>query len=282
MNRLIASIILLTVGLNSRAQPSTFNKVFVLGNSITLGFGTHGMAASNIESDYFYFIQQALRLSNIDAKISRSSGSAWEGGNSQERNDFIENVLPDLLQGDEDLIIVQLGDNVNSEEKRNTFTSDAKNLVAWFHNKSPNARIAWVYGWYQVPHIMPLLKSVQSQVDMDIVDISDIRFAENGIYQSAIGNIYINSDGVPDTIKDVGVAGHPGDLGMKEIASRIINQLALKEPLMIPDEEASIIKTEYYSLTGKKLHHKPKDEIVLIIEIHSDGTFRKHLELTKD
>ncbi len=267
---------------SSRSQSKDYQKVFVLGNSLTLGFGTHGMAATSVNTDYYYWVKQHLLARNESLRISRFKGVKWEAGNSEARSNFIHNTLIDLVDGDEDLIIIQLGDNVNNDEKRATFVNDAIELVQWFSDTSPDARIVWVFGWYWVTINQPLLiEAFDQSGNFEIIDITGINYADGGIYQSAIGNTYINSEGVVDTIQTAGTASHPGDLGMFEIATRIIDHLDNFSPLSekIP---YALEQEDIFSLTGKRLGEIPRNQIFIVYQKYSDGTVVKFKGLIKE
>ncbi|WP_075601953.1 chitobiase/beta-hexosaminidase C-terminal domain-containing protein [Saccharicrinis aurantiacus] len=209
----------------SQVESNSYKKVFVLGNSLTLGFGTHGMASTDINTDYYYWVQQSLVINNNDLSMNRFSGTTWETGNTTTRLSFLNNTVSKRITGDEDLIVIQLGDNVNTDERKKTLKDDAVKLINWFATKCPKAEIIWVYGWYQMSTNMPLIKTAILETEgCKLVDISQYSRKQ---YQSAIGNTYIDSNGEVATISSWGVASHPGDLGMIMIASEIINKLDL-------------------------------------------------------
>lgn len=273
---ILMTIILATQG---TAQDTAFQKVFVLGNSLTIGFGTHGMAATSPTSDYFFWVQKDLLEKNTSVVMTRAQGADWEAGNGHERTLFLSNELPKWVHGDEDLIIIQLGDNVNTEEKRATFLEDVIKLVDWFHETCPNARIVWVFGWYWESWNMPLLKEANEHNDhFEIIDITGFKYSENGRYQNAVGNTYINSDGIVDTIQSTDIATHPNDEGMLEIASRIIDHLNVQLAPNAPE----LVKAEMYSLNGSKLREIPRNQVFLLREHYADGTIKVFKNLMRD
>ena len=93
-------------------------KCLVIGNSITLGFGTHGMASSDVDTDFYYLIKEYLTGLNPNFQIERVDGRPWESCTTTEtRKTKLEEILADCLEEDTDLVIIQLGDNVNTAEK---------------------------------------------------------------------------------------------------------------------------------------------------------------------
>lgn len=61
---------------------------------------------------------------------------------------FNEQLKP-ALSANTDLVIVQLGDNINSNDKNATFGADAKKLIKNIKSVSPKATVVWVATWYQ-------------------------------------------------------------------------------------------------------------------------------------
>ncbi|WP_111307524.1 SGNH/GDSL hydrolase family protein [Confluentibacter sediminis] len=228
------------------------NKVFVLGNSLTQGFGTHGMASTDTNTDYYYWVQQAIFQKNDSISMNRFSGSTWESlTTSKKRLAFLNNSVARQIDGKEDLIIIQLGDNVNTEDKRKNLFEDAKTLLNWFLNKSPNSRILWVYGWYGVSKNMPIIQNAISEVKgCELVDISKYNKKQ---YQNIVGNTYVNKNGNIETISSNGVASHPGDLGMEMIANEIISKLSLKDSIS-EHYGSSKFTIELTSNNGNKLN----------------------------
>jgi hypothetical protein len=222
-------------GCHGESNPSkNYKKVFVLGNSLTIGFGTHGMASSDVNTDYYYWLQQTLSSKNGELVMRRFSGALWESGSngtedglSERRLSFLDSTVSKNIDGSEDLIIVQLGDNVNTSDKKKHFKEDAVVLINWFKSKCPDAKILWVYGWYNFTSNMPLLKdAIVEAGGCDLVDIS--KFATDEKYKSKIGNKYIDRNGNIMEITSTGVASHPGDLGMEMIANLILDALQIK------------------------------------------------------
>ena len=197
-------------------------KAVIIGNSLTCGFG-YGMAASDSNHDYFHYVEEFLKGKNPDVTVLRKGGSNWEGmTTSESRKQAVEGFLSEL-DGSEDLVIIQLSDNVNTEEKKATYPEDVYTMLSMFRSHCPKARIVWLAAWYGWGENYTAIESACTKLGLDLVDIRDLStLAEN---QSAIGNTYTKPDGSKDTITNGGVASHPGDLGMKRIAERVIKLL---------------------------------------------------------
>lgn len=206
---------------------SPVQKVLVVGNSITLGFGTHGMASSAVNTDYYYRVNQYLLEKNRSLEMKRIPGYAWEGGVSTEgRNRFLEETLKPELEEGCDLFIIQLGDNVNTPEKQETFANDAKELLRIVRETVPEIRILWVFGRYNLTNA-EAIKSACAEYDAEYVDISIV--SSDKKYQAELNSKYEKEDGTIGVIQDYGVASHPNDYGMQVISELIIDQLGYDE-----------------------------------------------------
>jgi len=196
------------------------NKVLVIGNSITLGFGTHGMASSSIETDYYHILENYLIEKNSNLVMNRIDGRPWENSvSSDDRMIVIDEKIKPLLDNETDLVIIQLGDNINTAEKRATYQEDSVALVQEIRNVCPGARILWVFGWYGADNVSTF-ESICERTDIEYVNIYEI--ASNPDNKSYVGAEYVDSNGVKAIISEGGVASHPGDKGMQLIAEKII------------------------------------------------------------
>ena len=200
------------------------NKAVVYGNSLTLGFGTFGMAASDSDHDWYHYVYEFLLEKNEDLEMSRYSMSSWEGmTDSDSRSEYVDTRIAETADGTEDLIIIQLSDNVNTTEKKATFAEDMYTILAQFRTACPNARIMWIAAWYNWSSNYEFIENACTDLGIDLVDIRDLSTdSEN---QSAVGNTYSSDDGTVNEITSTGVASHPGDTGMELIAERVIEVL---------------------------------------------------------
>ena len=207
--------------------PNVPEKTVILGNSLLLGMQFYGMCASSPEKDYAYYLHQAILKKNPKAVIEKIFGAPFETAETDELYDtWWENVQPrgidktvkDVFTPDVDLIIVQLGDNVNNTARVNIFEKHAERFISSVKRLSPKARIIWVMGYYNRVNTYSVLSKLSSKWSFSIVDISDLNVKEN---QSYSGAEYTLEDGSKAIVKD-GWITHPGDEGMKKIADRII------------------------------------------------------------
>ena len=206
--------------IKKKKKTSNAYKILFFGNSITNGFGGYGMAASNKYSDYCSILVQGLSSKVDSIAIMRIKGNKWEGlSDGIERLSFLDKEVIKNIDGDENLIVIQLGDNINTLERRKSFFNDSKVLIDWFRDKCPNAKILWVYGWYNTIHNMPLLRKVMiSNTECQLVDISSLNNITN---QNCVGSIYKRKER-SIIILSKGVASHPNNIGMKIIADKIM------------------------------------------------------------
>ena len=210
--------------------PNVPKKTVVLGNSLLLGMQFYGMCASGPEKDYAYYLQKAIAEKEPEAVIEKILGAPFEASETDELYDaWWENVqnrgtkkaVKDVFDTDVDLIIVQLGDNVNNTARVNIFEKHAERFISSVKKLSPKARIIWVMGYYNRANTYHILSKLGLKWNFSIVDISDLNIEEN---QSYSGAEYTLEDGSKAIVKD-GWITHPGDIGMKKIADRIIEAI---------------------------------------------------------
>ncbi|MDT2771822.1 SGNH/GDSL hydrolase family protein [Enterococcus pseudoavium] len=195
----------------------------VFGNSLTLGFETFGMAASNSKKDFSARLLEIIRKKDANASLYREYMSLWEAQTTSEsRRELMEKMV---FSGNEDLVVVQLGDNVNDDDNRATFEADARTLVDYISVKAPKAKLVWVNGWYNTNFVHPILEELAKNTKMSLIDIRDLSVPSEN--KSEIGNVWTKDDGTEVIITNAGVASHPGDVGMERIAERIAASLGI-------------------------------------------------------
>lgn len=207
----------------SKTMHDVPKKGVVFGNSITLGFGTHGMASSDIDTDYYYIVDQYIKSKNPNYEMKRIAGNDWENGtDSDKRSEIFSNEFEAYLDSEVDIVIIQLGDNVSSEGELESFQVDCELLLKKISDKAPNARIIWVFGRYHLKN-KGIIENACNLYGAEFVDVSII--STDSKYMANIGDIYIDKNGNMKEIEKEGVASHPNDLGMRTIAELIIETL---------------------------------------------------------
>ena len=206
---------------NLSTVSSVPNKVAVFGNSIL----SHpwlqgmGMAASAPDKDYFSLVKNYILSKNPSASVVRGNGADWESEPSKRREVF-DTKMKQSLSADTDIVILQFGDNLNTDEKRKNLETDIPNLVSWIRSVSPRALIYWVGIYYASPDFLERVKRICAPLGVTFVDI--YKYSKDAIYKSEMNKVLRLPDGSNYTITNPGVASHPGDLGHKAIADEII------------------------------------------------------------
>lgn len=199
------------------------NKVLIIGNSLTWEKGGIGMAASDGNHDYYQLVKDYILSANPNATVApRTSFSSWEMAvNTADRDALFNNQIKPLLSSDTDMVIIQLGDNINSSARHATFASDADKLIKNIRSVSPKATIIWVGAWFiSYSTLMGEIKTAVENNGGLLADITEHR--NDTAYQSYIGATRTGLDGVSFQVSSQGEASHPGDLGHKVIADTII------------------------------------------------------------
>ena len=205
--------------------PKIPNNVLFIGNSLLQGFGTFGMAATNSHEDYYYYIKEYLLEKNDNLITEKLSGGAYESTTTQSQSDdWLNNTLLSKLNNQRQLVLIQLSDNTNTDEKRENMSNyAAEALVKYIRNHAPYARIAWISAWYSNTINQTAIKLACQKYGAVFIDISDLPKIEGN--KNAVGNIWIDDNGVEHEITSTGVASHPSSQGMRQIADRIITKL---------------------------------------------------------
>lgn len=163
-------------------------KALFIGNSLLLGNGDFGMNATDKTKDYYDIIKEhILAFGSGNCTSKRLSGTGFEDAESFiTSNAWIEDILEVELDADTDLVVVQLGDNVNTESKRTTFKSSCSKLINNIRQIAPKARIAWVYGWYVNNEVRATIQEAIKMYGGTYIEINDLNTKEN---QSEIGTV---------------------------------------------------------------------------------------------
>lgn len=156
------------------------DKALFIGNSLLLGNGTFGMNATDLEHDYYYIIQQHFLQVNPAYTGVKLAGVGLEACETRSQQlSWIEETLRPVLSDDLDLVVIQIGDNVNTPSKKSVFEQGAKELIATIKEVAPQARIVWMYGWYVSNEVIQAIKNACNQYDVSFIAINDIHTTEN-------------------------------------------------------------------------------------------------------
>lgn len=163
-------------------------KALFIGNSLLLGNGDFGMNATDKTKDYYDIIKENILAFGSGSYTSKQlSGTGFEDAESTTTsNAWIKDILEVELDADTDLVVVQLGDNVNTKLKRTTFNSSCSTLIRNIRKIAPKARIAWVYGWYVNNEVRATIQESIKIYGCTYIEINDLNTKEN---QSEIGTV---------------------------------------------------------------------------------------------
>ena len=207
---------------NLMAKSSVPTNVVVVGNSLTYNWGNFGLAASNPTLDWYAHVKDYIAGVNPNAVFNRFGLGDWESATSTaDRDTVFNNEMKPSLSADTDLVIIQLGDNINTSDKNATFGNDAKKLIQNIKLVSPKATIVWVATWYQ--SYQNITTDVQSACESEGATYVAIHsIAQQSGTSSYIGATQTDADGNTRTIDNSGRASHPGDKGHQLIADEVI------------------------------------------------------------
>jgi len=202
-------------------------KVLYLGNSITLhgpapaiGWtGNWGMAASAKEKDYVHLLTAEIgKLTGSKPEIKVRNIADFERGYG---SFDIEKDLKDELHFQADLVIVAIGENVAelaNDEARDKFAAAFANLLSILKEHGQPTIFVRSSFW---PHPVKddILRKASADAYVTFVDIA------------TIGRDPSNAARSERKIEHAGVAGHPGDRGMKAIADELFTAIRRKAGL---------------------------------------------------
>ena len=198
--------------------------VQVFGNSLTGYYktGSPALGATDPDHDWFHYFSEYVKNINPNATVNRHTVAPWEQ-NATGRDVQFDQLFKPYLSQDTDLVVLQVGDNVNREDSHATFKNDVMDLFKRVKEVSPKAKIYFVGIWFcNWPDMIDSVKAACDKYDGTFVSITDLTSPDN---QSHIGEKVTLSDGSTTTITSEGEAIHPGNAGYKKIADRIIDSL---------------------------------------------------------
>ena len=183
------------------------------------------MAASKRENDYVHKTVEFLQQDH-EVEFEATGLWGWEVM-SRDRAEAQEELEPLLLKKHYDVIVVQLGENIQNYD---TLAQDFPSLIEYIAKKQNKngtlPRIILVGDFWKQPLRQKVKQATcENVLDKDgrqivtFVDLSDIWGDKS--YESSIGTKVAGDDGQMHEVNHAGVAAHPGDKGMEEIAKRI-------------------------------------------------------------
>ncbi len=215
------------------ATPVVPNKVLFVGNSLLLGMSmTYGMCATSPRTDFYSQVCAAIRQKNPDVVFTRAHGARFEQLEDATRldelwleapNPYTKRPLCESFTEDLDLIIFQLGTNVNNHERAVTLEKTIDPFLSYVKKSSPRARIVWMHGWGNEHLSGKTIVDACRRWGVGQFSIKDLRTKEN---EAHIGQEYELPNGEKQVVDEFWIE-HPGDFGMKRIADRLIDFLRI-------------------------------------------------------
>lgn len=190
-------------------KPLPFTNILIMGNSITfsaanpsIGWnGSWGMAASTEEKDYVHLLAAKFKQSNAQAVVQATNISQFELNSAT--YDF-DKELKSYRDSKPDLLIIRIGENVDSKFDSVAFAKRYQALLAYMKTENPNLKILAAGSFWP---------------DRDYINVILSRYTPY-VSLSFLGN---NTSNYAFDMKNVSdaVKGHPGDKGMQGIAETI-------------------------------------------------------------
>ena len=193
-------------------------RVMFVGNSITLhgylpSIGWHGewgMAASKEENDYVHILMRNIREKHNDAAFCVCQVSAWESNykNGKEKYSVYESARDFAA----DIIVMRFVENCAGKDfDGDVFKQEMSDLLDYL-NPTGNAKIVMTTGFWHHPGDEFIIKHAKEN-NLPIALLGDLgdddKMMAKGLFEHS------------------GVAMHPGDLGMENIAARIFDKLVV-------------------------------------------------------
>lgn len=245
--------------------------VLYLGNSLLIGWTTHAMGSTDVDTDYYHYMNQYLKSLSPNVKSYRLAINPWEevrkgtysGGSVTykpvDRNAEVQNLISQynaMIDDPKnvDLFFIQLGENLANTsfpERQVNIESSFDYMISEFKKAYPNARIIILYPHWIPSNIKTPLLNVANKYNVDATLYGGYKGASKR-YESFIGAKYYNFQNKASYVTNEGVACHPNDYGSLNLANMAIDYL--KKNL---DTKTLEIKSKKYKIQNKFIIAKP-------------------------
>ncbi len=200
-------------------------KWVAIGNSITkhpinsYWWGEYGMAASSKEKDFVHVLNKKLTEINDNVNFKIASAVDWE----QNHNNYDLSYFDSFFDGDENLVVVRIGENVTSIEN---YEINFRKLIQYIKKLAPNAQII-ITGIFMTESVYldqkdKIQKETAELENCIYVSLKELAKEEN---RNFVGAEVMGDDNLLHKIDNKTVADHPGDKGMAAIASKIFEAI---------------------------------------------------------
>lgn len=201
------------------------DNMLIMGNSLVFGFShgdeSFGMAATSGENDFSYHVIEAIKEYNADVNVNKLYSSPFEHADTMETAQTFLTENTAAWSADLDLVIIEMGDNVNTDAKRTVFAQSFPLLLNNIRTQCPKARVICVGIWFNNDTVYRIMTENAIKYGCEFVDIRAIRSSKT---EGELGATVYFKDGTTTTVTE-GRATHPGNLGMELIADAIINKM---------------------------------------------------------
>jgi uncharacterized protein len=214
-------ISMLPVTAEPEVQPAAIRKILFLGNSITLhgpkpdiGWTNNwGMAASAEDKDYVHLVARAVaQRTGIEPQIKVKNIADFERNYA---TFDVDGELKDLFAFDPDLVVLAIGENVpalDSDDSKAKFKAGVRGLLRCALAKRHPLLVVRSSFWPD---------AAKDQLLAQACEEANARFVDAG----PIGRDPANAARSERSFAHDGVAGHPGDRGMKALADAIVQEV---------------------------------------------------------
>lgn len=202
-------------------------KWVAFGNSITkhpissFWWGEWGMAATKEEYDYIHVLKKLIdKEYDVDSSFKAVNIAAWE----RDFDGFDKALIKNSIDGDEDLIIIRLGENVASTTEVYSIYQDKLNeLIVYMKTLNSKANFIVTGNFWTNENKDVIQKTVAEKNNCLWISLKHLDTPDN---KSTTDTKVFGADGNWHTISDGGdkasaVASHPGNKGMEGIANAI-------------------------------------------------------------
>lgn len=191
-------------------------RVMFVGNSMTLHskkadigwYGEWGMAASSMENDYVHLLMSAIRKKDPDCAFCICQVAEWE--RQYKNGKSVHDLFKKARDFNADMIVMRFVENCPKDDfDKQIFKTETVALLEYL-DPSKKAKIIFTTGFWHHPADEGI-DELAEEFNMPLIQLGDLGEREE---MKAIGSF-----------EHSGVANHPGDLGMKNIADRIFESL---------------------------------------------------------
>lgn len=213
---------------NLYTVPHIPNKVLFLGNSLVFGMNntddrsqSFGMCATDYTKDYRYHVEQAILSKNSSATFTRLYSSPFEHSETLQTAQAFITENETMFDPELNLVIVQMSENVNTDDKRNVFKQSFPKLIHTIRTRCPKAKVVCVGGWFSESIATQVMSDTSFNYGCTYISIRDLFKSEN---LGTTGATVTYKNGETGTVLEAWRT-HPGNTGMKAIADKIIETL---------------------------------------------------------